>query len=342
MQSSCEDATEGTDERFAVAELHLAHLRIAPLESLRSLRGMLPEAAPVVRSSMHLLGHLMCSEDAEVAAEAEALVEESQRKEEPERKGGQRTFKWRAISVDYWELEAAEGDLLFGYELWPAAKMLARLIINAHFSGQDEPSSHVSSDSSQRRASDMAVADVCLNPKGRSVLELGAGVGLVGLACGACSASRVLLTDGEKRLVDALEEHHSYHCEMAFALLDWTNDMGEEQFDLIVGADVLLGVAHGHVCIPGVIARRLRKCCDARALLCVRIRKGETIATAIDELIRIGLSVSIFQVAGTSGDAHLSPMPLAQIGKMNPEAYVLLVAQWPVDSLCEQVNGRRG
>merc|ERR1712194_385976 len=47
----------------------------------RSLWEHLPEASLEIRGSMHLLGPLLCADDPDVAAEAEALVHAVQRKE---------------------------------------------------------------------------------------------------------------------------------------------------------------------------------------------------------------------------------------------------------------------
>merc|ERR1739848_126419 len=95
-----------------------------------------------------------------------------------------------------------------------------------------------------------------LAPRGKAVLEIGAGVGLAGLACRACGAARVLLTDGEKRLVEELKAHHNQHVELEFEVLDWRTDTKvfeeSEKFDLILGSDVCVGFAEGHIHVPKV------------------------------------------------------------------------------------------
>eukprot|EP00913_Durusdinium_trenchii_P016857 g15847.t1 len=66
----------------------------------------------------HLLCPLCCSGDDEVAAAAAELLDQLA---EPDAtfSGGRRTFHYRGIEVEYWELDEDPCDLLFGYGAWP-------------------------------------------------------------------------------------------------------------------------------------------------------------------------------------------------------------------------------
>merc|ERR1719414_975228 len=98
------------------------------------------------------------------------------------------------------------------------------------------------------------------------VLEVGAGVGLTGLVCHALGACQVVLSDGEERLVHALHEKHGHREGVSSALLDWKTDAGGEQFDVVLGSDILLTVCEGHIYAPRVIGARLRNTPEARGL----------------------------------------------------------------------------
>lgn len=291
--------------------LLLAQLRSAPLVSLRALKKLLPAAAPQIRNAMHLLGPLMCSEDPAIAEEAEALVEAARRPQVPVHTAGQRHFSWRGIEVEYWELEELDTDLLLGYGMWPSASMLARLFINSSVLHKPGETQHFPG----------------FDVREKTVLEIGSGVGLAGLACRACGASLVSLTDAEDRLVESLQLHHGHHANVTVSHLDWKLDSSCDQFDTILGADILLGVAEGHIYVPGVIARRLRRCSDSRAFLLCRVRFGETIMTAVSNLIEHGLHTSILQVS-RAGEPELHPISAQRLLTIDPEAYVLLVADW--------------
>lgn len=290
----------------------LARLRSSPLPSLRALHALLPAAASEIRSSMHLIGPLVCSADEEVVAAAEELLEAIKPEPALGHVGGRRHFAWRDVEVDYWELEESEEDLLFGYAAWPSATILARLLVDAQLLAANTHASAL---------------QVAWAVKGLSVLEVGAGVGLTGLACQALGAATVLLTDGEMRLVESLRKHHGHLPRLSFDFLDWRADCGQEEFDFILGCDVLLGAADGHVCVPEVISRRLRRCPSSRALLLSRIRKVQTLKTAAAELTLRGLKVEILRVA-PYGDHELMEMTTEQLVCSDISWYVMLVASW--------------
>ncbi|CAE7804920.1 KGD1 [Symbiodinium sp. CCMP2592] len=220
--------------------------------------------------------------DAELAEEAEALLA-ALTPEEATFAGGERRFSWRGVEVDFYELEEdPQTDLLFGYGLWPVAATLARLLANTALDGevQGHPIPSV---------------------KGKSILEIGAGVGLPSLVCRALGAAQVTITDAELRLVDALQEHHGHHPELRFAVLDWKLDAGEEAevYDVIVASDILLACCEGPVFVPQLLARRLRRSPEARALLLNAHRGERSQRTAMREMRRQGFLVSSFAVSSS-------------------------------------------
>jgi predicted nicotinamide N-methyase len=90
-----------------------------------------------------------------------------------------------------------------------------------------------------------------------SVLEIGAGTGLCGLAASALGAADVALTDCEATLLAALQENAALNASSGSVrvhLLDWNAPLAEgrasdtapatvlppaERFDLVIGSDVL-------------------------------------------------------------------------------------------------------
>jgi hypothetical protein len=152
------------------------------------------------------------------------------------------TFSYRGVSVSYSELPDAESNLLFGNVCWPAAETLARLLIDEAKGGAKvwtaaasmqlgvplemllrkrfggipvAPPPQPSALERLRLATvlpdlsaDTVAASSSAVSSGRCrVLEVGAGVGVCGLACHALGAA-VLITDGEQRLV---EHNITYH-----------------------------------------------------------------------------------------------------------------------------------
>ena len=259
------------------------------------------------------------------------------------------TFSYRGISVRYAELPDAEQNLLFGNVLWPCAETLAKLLIDQTRGGAkiwtesaaiqlgmplemllsrrfgvniQAPSSPTALD---WLGVETIIPDVSAGG-GASILEVGAGVGLTGLACHALGAASVLLTDGEERLINALRARH-VGCpdSLRFAHLDWHADTSaeqEERFDLILGAEVLHPACGGEVHVPSVIARKLARTAGARAMLLSEVRSIQTCYTAVHALAMHGLRVAAFQIVGREGfQVRLDALP--EIG-----AQLLLVATW--------------
>lgn len=76
--------------------------------------------------------------------------------------------------------------------------------------------------------------------EGTKLLELGAGMGAPGLAA-AAAGCRVTLTDYEERILDfeRLSAAASRLDNVRFSILDWKNPPAMEQYDIIVGAEIL-------------------------------------------------------------------------------------------------------
>lgn len=300
----------------------LLSLERNPLESLRGLQRLLPQAGEDIVRATHLLGPLVCSPNAEVSGEAEELLRQARHASEaagaakaaaPVKVATRKLFQYRSVDVEYWDLPPTDDHLLFGYAVWPLAEQLARLLMGATLGA--------SADSAAREGAVPSVA-------GKSVLEIGAGVGLTGLACHACSARSVTLSDAEERLLVALREHHAHRAGVNVMFLDWRTDAGEEQhFDIIIGSDILLSVCQGHVYVPRVVGRRLSRSPGARALLAATMRKAETFEVAITELEKQGLDVELFLV---SGHEALLPIDRARLQALAVTAVVLLAARWPL------------
>ena len=269
------------------------------------------------------------------------------------------TFSYRGIDIEYAELPDSESNLLFGNVLWPAAETLSKLLIDQSRGGAKLWTADAAMQLGmpldmliERRFGlrielppsptalewlglTSVVPDVSI--AGTKVLEVGAGVGLTGLACHALGAS-VLLTDGEARLVDALRARHPSgdDATLRFAQLDWhmerfealaadsdPDDGTRERFDLILGCEVLNPACCGEVHVPALVHRRLARTPGARAMLLSEVRSVETCFTAVHTLAMHGLRVAAFQVMGREAfQVRLDELP--GVGPM-----LLLVATWP-------------
>jgi len=113
-----------------------------------------------------------------------------------------------------------------------------------------------------------------INVEGKRVLELGCGLGVVGLACAQAGAKEALLTDidiGLLRAVDCTVRLNGFSEVLRTARLDWTyilkvtqlSEIFEQQdvsshvpFDIILGADIIYEEAHATVLLS-VIQRVL-------------------------------------------------------------------------------------
>lgn len=77
-------------------------------------------------------------------------------------------------------------------------------------------------------------------PDGTTVLELGAGLGAPGLIAGACGCD-VTISDYEEMILDfeRVSAAASGLEAVNFAMLDWLNPPEMEQYDVILGAEIL-------------------------------------------------------------------------------------------------------
>lgn len=302
----------------------LLQLQTSPLSALSSLKTCLPHAKLRIQRSVTLLGRLLEHEDVEVAQSAEELLELAFRETEQQKfEGGCRYFEHRGIALEYWELEEDESkDLLFGNALWPCGQHLAKLLIDA---------------SMTTGADDGKVFPICPRIDGTSVMEFGAGVGLPSLACHACGASNVFFTDGEERLVDAARLHHGHLKGFEFQYLNWEAEAAKEAesapygfFDLILGSDIMLSTNKGHVCVPQLTGRWLRRSPAGRALFLSKVRKADAHLQAIVELENQQLRVRTFSL---SKCLTLTPVTKHDISScMHYDDQLLVAADWNMNS----------
>lgn len=115
--------------------------------------------------------------------------------------------------------------VLYGNLLWDGALSLSRLLCQ------------MASNQSCKLQSFTCI-------KGKRILELGAGTGVVGLTCARYGATHVALTDNEPELLELMDKNikaNSLSESVCARLLDW-NDKSTyltDPFDCVVAADVL-------------------------------------------------------------------------------------------------------
>ena len=261
------------------------------------------------------------------------------------------TFSYRGVEINYRELPDAASNLLFDNVCWPAAETLARLLVDQAKGGAKiwTPAACMqlglplemllsrrfgmpvlpppSPCALTRLGLDTLLPNV--SRAGTRVLEVGAGVGISGLACHVLGAD-VLLTDGESRLVEHCRAcHHAAAASgrLQFAMLDWhADDLGTDvaPFDVILGVEVLNPACAGELHVPRLVARRLARRAGARCLLLSDVRRVETCATAVRELTAVGLRVAAFRVCNGREAVEVALDTLVEVG-----ATLLLVATWP-------------
>ncbi|XP_028267578.1 protein-lysine N-methyltransferase EEF2KMT [Parambassis ranga] len=135
---------------------------------------------------------------------------------------------------------------------------------------------------------------------GRTVLELGSGVGLTGITiCRSCSPNRFIFTDCHSRVLDKLRENVqlnglSKHTCPAVRVeeLDWT-DATEEKLkeigaDTVIAADV---VYDPDVAVSLVeLLSKILRCSYAEVFICSTIRNPETYRGFKQQLENAGIS----------------------------------------------------
>ena len=110
--------------------------------------------------------------------------------------------------------------------------------------------------------------------EGRSVLELGSGLGLGGAAAAQAGAARVVCTDMDEELVAMLGEGAHQ--------LDWTDDGSylSDKFDCVIGADV----AYENSVVPDLVRATLAHVADDGVALIVGERKRPAMRALLEAL----------------------------------------------------------
>lgn len=263
----------------------------------------------LVCSQARVIGKLMASQPS-LADAAAALLEYTAPTQIDAATAGICVFAYRNFEIEYETLHdvAAEQDLLFGNVAWPATCTLAKLLIDA--------------------------PDPLPDVRGTSLLEIGCGVAVAGLAASRIGAARVVLSDGEARLVDALRQRVGPDVAEC-SVIDWSDEAHDsgEHFDVVLGADIFHPQCRGEIHAPRLAARRLRRTRDARAVFLATVRRPETCLTAAAELERYGLRVQLHRVVDEGGAPAVAPLATAAERSLRSgfgaERFLLVVARWP-------------
>ena len=184
------------------------------------------------------------------------------------------------VEVSILETKLSNG---VGGKLWKAALLLAEQLDDIGEEGEPKDD-------------DGVIIDV----KDKTVLELGAGVGLVGFAAAKLGAKEVVLSDFEAPLLEALAEsveRNGSEKTTKVRWLDWRADGAsntekteppdaflalekEDTYDIILGSDCLYESHHATL-LPKVINKRLAPSPNSRCRLLGAVRNREM----LDQLI---------------------------------------------------------
>jgi ribosomal protein L11 methylase PrmA len=190
------------------------------------------------------------------------------------------------VEVSILETKLSNG---VGGKLWKAALLLAEQLDDIGEEGEPKDDDDDDDD-------DGVIIDV----KDKTVLELGAGVGLVGFAAAKLGAKEVVLSDFEAPLLEALAEsveRNGSEKTTKVRWLDWRADGAsntekteppdaflalekEDTYDIILGSDCLYESHHATL-LPKVINKRLSSSPNARCRLLGAVRNREM----LDQLI---------------------------------------------------------
>ncbi len=193
------------------------------------------------------------------------------------------------VEVSILETKLSNG---VGGKLWKAALLLAEQLDDK----EGEPKDDDDDD-------DGVIIDV----KDKTVLELGAGVGLVGFAAAKLGAKEVVLSDFEAPLLEALTEsveRNGSEKTTKVRWLDWRADGAsnkekteppetflalekEDTYDIILGSDCLYESHHAFL-LPKVINKRLSLSPKARCRLLGAVRNREMLDQLIENFRACG------------------------------------------------------
>lgn len=162
--------------------------------------------------------------------------------------------------------------------------------------------------------------------EGKFVVELGAGLGTVGLAAALGGASHVILTDCQKEQLDEnialnrkLIEGDGSGNKVSSCVLKWGHSFLPEpkydNIDIVVGSDILYDCEAGYEQLCITISEL-----SATVLLGVRWRKPDKERTFFERMVTFGYHFDLISKVGTNFPANLKGLGWSEYG--NPESNV--------------------